>query len=503
MLEADRKNFRKTVKLASKNKSISSNSSSSSNGTNYTHNTERDRTRQLELEQEVETLRSQLQKHRQKEEQSQRLENKQTERISASEVAVGECSRELSQTILELEKYLKEAKHEIAILKEAHAKDKERWETEILEFKSESVQTLDDSSSSVHEQEIKRLNLLVEKCEAENKHLREESHSLEQKQKQKDTSEALRVREEWLQEKEEMEVQLREQIKQIDNWKLLLPRNKVLLERTESKNKQLLKELEEIQIRLVVQADSIAELKRQLKAKQQEREQEQDQKDDNDDDDTQEESIAEGLDTISLEDAPCDTGNTYTDAQNDLPSIAPQSGSTILMPTDFTPEELIDFGKKFVIECEWTNKQNRNGLGGGGLYTGWVDSEGNPNGNGTLRIDDGGIYTGQWKEGLRSGNGVYTSIDGALYSGPWLNDRFQGRGVYVSEINQVYTGDWTDGLRHGNGIETWEHGARYTGHYHQDKKHGRFFFSPRILLCCIYVKKYNRMRSFVPLICLL
>ena len=503
MLEADRKNFRKTAKLASKNKSISTNGNG--NNTNdattstagATHYTERDRTRQLELEQEVETLRSQLQNHRQKEEQWQRLEKEQTESIAASGIAVVECSRELNMTILELEKYLGEAKHEIAVLQEAHAKEKERWETGILEFvKSESVRTIDDCSSSEHEQEIKRLNLLVEKCQAENKHLREESnHSLEQKQeqKQKDTSEALRVRVEWLQEKEKLDAQLREQNKQIDNWKLLLPRNKVLLERTESKNKQLVKELEEIQIRSIDQADSIAELKRQLKTQKQEREQDQEMNqkdsdnDNDDDDDTQEEHLAEGLDTISLEDTPCDTGNRYTYAPNAMPSSVPQSSSTILLPMDFTPEKLMNFGKAFVIESEWTNKQNRNGLGGGGLYTGWVDSEGNPSGNGTLRIDDGGIYTGQWKEGLRSGNGVYTSIDGALYYGPWLNDRFQGRGVYVSEINQVYTGDWTDGFRHGTGIETWEHGARYTGHYHKDKKHGRFFFSPKISLCCLHL----------------
>mmetsp|Transcript_12698 Transcript_12698/g.26218 ORF Transcript_12698/g.26218 Transcript_12698/m.26218 type:complete len:289 (-) Transcript_12698:940-1806(-) len=242
-----------------------------------------------------------------------------------------------------------------------------------------------------------------------------------------------------------LEMQLRDKSRQIDDWKLLFPRNKTLLEKTISKNKQLLKQLEASQGR--------NQLKLQMEAE--DIEQKKDKRDGNTIDD---------MDTICLE-----RGSTKV-----LPTTNSSSPSAdenkFLIPSDLSSDELKNRDKKFVIEWVWANGEN----GLGGLFTGWLDLGGNPTGKGTLRIDDGGIYIGEWKAGRRNGDGVYTSVDGAIYSGPWLNDKFQGRGVFVSETNQVYTGDWKNGLRHGSGIETWSNGARYTGYYQFNERNGEY-----------------------------
>ena len=79
----------------------------------------------------------------------------------------------------------------------------------------------------------------------------------------------------------------------------------------------------------------------------------------------------------------------------------------IPLPFDQQPDSMKE--KKHVIEWDWSGRSLN------GKYTGWFNLEGNPDGQGTLRIDDGALYVGQWKNGLRHGFGVYTSIDGDLY----------------------------------------------------------------------------------------
>ena len=255
-------------------------------------------------------------------------------------------------------------------------------------------------------------------------------------------------------ERDMLAVQVRNQSRQIDDWKLLLPRNKALLDQAISKNHQLVKELETEKRK---QAETWNPTKLQRKRSTQT----------NNEHDDIEEASMDDLNTVCLE-------YTYSQQQQDLSKMATIPYSTIvksiLIPSDLSSEDLDRCDKKFVIESEWANKES----GLAGMYTGWLDLEGNPSGCGTLRIYDGGIYIGEWNGGLRNGHGVYTSIDGAIYSGPWQNDRFEGRGILVSETNQVYTGDWKNGLRHGSGIETWVDGDCYSGNYHLDKRDGAF-----------------------------
>ena len=194
MLEAERKNFKKIVKLSSKSKTIigsntgvvnavddnnNSNRDSNSignsagvgNGTTIAA-AERDSPRQLkQLEQEIKTLHRQLQTYREQEEQWQRREKEQVASITAAETAVIDCCAKLNLKILELEKYLREVKREHAASTKKHAQDKAKWENGILE-----LVTVDCSSSN---EEVKRLNLLVKQYEEENEALRKQNRDLQ------------------------------------------------------------------------------------------------------------------------------------------------------------------------------------------------------------------------------------------------------------------------------------------------------------------------------------
>jgi hypothetical protein len=70
--------------------------------------------------------------------------------------------------------------------------------------------------------------------------------------------------------------------------------------------------------------------------------------------------------------------------------------------------------KKHVIEWEWNSGQKL-----AGVYTGWMDLEGNPDGHGTLRIEDGSVFDGEWRMVFRHGkvlNYLENTIDFAMRS---------------------------------------------------------------------------------------
>lgn len=431
LLEAEKAIFKKSVKLAAKHK--------------YQERIEQNRNQFREQQEEIQKLRAQLNAFQKNEKDRVRKE--------APEGAEGADSSSQKQRykILNLEKELQKIKGEHKILKKKHNQEKENWEKEKLEsIKADLSVDLSRKMESV--------TLQLEKLEAENNALRKEKLSLKKSfeplskivsiEKQPIGADILHTAiakfEGLRAERDMLETKLREKSRQIDDWKLLLPRNKALLEKTLSKNKQLFKQLEDSKNR----NDS----KPRTEPKEVEQENENSKK-----------NVTNDMDTVCLENSSTKMLSTMTSS----PSVG---ANKILIPSDWSSDELKNHDKKFVIEWVWANDEN----GLGGLFTGWLDLGGRPSGHGTLRIDDGGIYIGEWKEGRRNGHGVYTSVDGAIYSGPWLNDKFQGRGVFVSDANQVYTGDWENGLRHGYGIETWANGARYTGCYHSGKRNGAF-----------------------------
>jgi hypothetical protein len=121
---------------------------------------------------------------------------------------------------------------------------------------------------------------------------------------------------------------------------------------------------------------------------------------------------------------------------------------------------------KMVMEYEWQGNELF------GVYTGCLDESENPIGSGTLRADDGAVYDGDWKGGLRHGNGVFATVEGDLYRGEWENDVHHGQGTFVWSDGRIYRGIYVNGERHGQGVMCWPHGAHYQGEFTHDKRNG-------------------------------
>lgn len=86
-------------------------------------------------------------------------------------------------------------------------------------------------------------------------------------------------------------------------------------------------------------------------------------------------------------------------------------------------------------------------------YFGYVNANDQPNGFGTaVYPHNGGIYEGEWKEGMRHGTGVQKWQDGTSYDGEFEEDRREGKGTYIWKNGERYEGDWLDGKRHGTGV---------------------------------------------------
>lgn len=125
--------------------------------------------------------------------------------------------------------------------------------------------------------------------------------------------------------------------------------------------------------------------------------------------------------------------------------------------------------RKHVMEFEWL------GPVWSGVYTGQLSTvTNNPDGDGTLRVDDGAVYNGEWRNGKPHGSGVWATIEGDLYcSSSWHDGEKHGRTVDVLCDGCVYRGDYLHGQRHGHGVLTWPYGAHYSGQFSNDKRNGQ------------------------------
>ncbi|XP_058449456.1 MORN repeat-containing protein 3-like [Malaya genurostris] len=85
-----------------------------------------------------------------------------------------------------------------------------------------------------------------------------------------------------------------------------------------------------------------------------------------------------------------------------------------------------------------------------------------------------GTYLGFWKEGQRSGRGFMWFNGGSFYMGEWSGDRFSGIGVLFETGGNRYYGPFDGGRKHGEGTYFhsrtgqiqrgfWEHGMFKTG----------------------------------------
>ena len=69
---------------------------------------------------------------------------------------------------------------------------------------------------------------------------------------------------------------------------------------------------------------------------------------------------------------------------------------------------------------------------------------------GTLTLNDGNKYVGEFKDGLPNGQGTLTLNDG-----------------------EKYVGEFKDGERNGQGTNTWANGDKYVGEFKDGKENGQ------------------------------
>ena len=120
-------------------------------------------------------------------------------------------------------------------------------------------------------------------------------------------------------------------------------------------------------------------------------------------------------------------------------------------------------------------------LSDGNIYTGEFKNN-YPNGKGTLIFGpgqwEGHKYVGQFKDGYFHGQGTYIYSDGGKYEGNYKNGNMQdGQGRFTYPDGSVYVGNYIDGQQTGQGTliigpGQW-HGDKYEGQFKNGQFHGQ------------------------------
>ena len=116
----------------------------------------------------------------------------------------------------------------------------------------------------------------------------------------------------------------------------------------------------------------------------------------------------------------------------------------------------------------------------GSIYTGGFKNN-HPNGQGTRIMGpgewEGDKYEGQFKDGYFDGQGTYTWSSGAKYEGVWKDSKKNGQGTETFTNGNKYLGQYKDGEQTGQGIfifgpGQW-HGDKYEGQFKDGRFHGQ------------------------------
>ena len=96
-------------------------------------------------------------------------------------------------------------------------------------------------------------------------------------------------------------------------------------------------------------------------------------------------------------------------------------------------------------------------------------------GKGKYIYENGDLYIGEWKRGLREGNGILYYKNGNIkYEGGWVNDKYEGNGKHIWKDGECYIGGWKNGLKNGKGVFYYKNGSiEYEGDWVNDKYEGK------------------------------
>ena len=131
---------------------------------------------------------------------------------------------------------------------------------------------------------------------------------------------------------------------------------------------------------------------------------------------------------------------------------------------------------KFTYEGNFINNK-KNGYGvetypNGAKYEGYfIDNK--KCGKGKYILNNGESYEGDFENDLYDGQGVYTwGNEGREYRGHFKEGNMEGYGVNKFEDGSVYEGYYKAGQKHGKGVYSWTNGKKFSGNWLNNKLHG-------------------------------
>ena len=83
--------------------------------------------------------------------------------------------------------------------------------------------------------------------------------------------------------------------------------------------------------------------------------------------------------------------------------------------------------------------------------------------SGIETFDNGDVYEGGFKDGMKHGKGTLTTRNNRSYEGDWENDKPHGFGINTFPNGKVYTGNFDKGKPVGDGQWTYSDGRTYYG----------------------------------------
>ena len=108
----------------------------------------------------------------------------------------------------------------------------------------------------------------------------------------------------------------------------------------------------------------------------------------------------------------------------------------------------------------------------GDFYKGEVNRHFLAHGKGVMQYNNGSVYEGDFRNGIRFGAGTYQTAEGDKYVGNFRNAIAEGYGEGSYRDGTSYEGEWKQGEINGSGVFTYKSGDKYRGVFKSGKRDG-------------------------------
>jgi len=117
-----------------------------------------------------------------------------------------------------------------------------------------------------------------------------------------------------------------------------------------------------------------------------------------------------------------------------------------------------------------TEEARRHSPDGAPGYRGDLCPKGKANGYGRQTYEDGGVYDGEWAQGVPHGEGTYLWTWGDRFTGEWVHGKKHGHGMHTYADGGRFIGIMKNDVRQGHGEFFYHFGDHYRGFYENDLK---------------------------------